>query len=236
MKILVVIAMEKEAQPVIAELEMVLSEIQIKSCMAAPIYFQSYAGHDVYLLLSGKDKMHGTDLLGSGIIPSVTLAILAISPELIINVGSAGGFGERGAQKHEIYLSDGTFKFHDRLFGPDAYHQSYGVGGYPIFEGVHAISDQLQLKKACVSTGGSMLASQEEKNQMKKNGAVLKEMEAAHIAQVAVLFDIPMFAIKGVTDLVDTPVCPQEQFLESIVPMSAKLAITLREVLSVLTP
>ena len=51
-----------------------------------------------------------------------------ISPELIINVGSAGGFGERGALKYEIYLSDGTFKFLDRLFGPDAYHQFYGVG------------------------------------------------------------------------------------------------------------
>ena len=79
------------------------------------------------------------------------------------------------------------------------------------------------------------MASQEEKNQIQKNGAVLKEMEAAHIAQVAALFDIPMFAIKGVTDLVDTSVCPQEQFLENIVPLSAKLAVTVRQVLSVLT-
>ena len=39
MKILVVIAMEEETQPVIAELGVVLSEIQIKSCIAAAIYF-----------------------------------------------------------------------------------------------------------------------------------------------------------------------------------------------------
>lgn len=226
MKILAVVAMTKEAEPIIRKLEMTLSDVQINRHVQAPIYFKSHGGHDVYLLVGGKDKVHGTDLLGSGIIPSVTLAIQAIEPDLIINVGSAGGFSQRGAERHEVYLSDGTFRFHDRLFGPDTYHKPYGVGDYPVFEGVDELSTRLNLRKARVSTGGSMLASREEEAQMSENGAVLKEMEAAHIAQVAVLFDVPMFAIKGVTDLVDTTTCPQEQFSESIMPLSEKLAIT----------
>lgn len=236
MKILVVVAMEKEALPVIRGLEMTLADVQINRNVRAPIYFKAHSGHDVYLITGGKDKIHGTDLLGSGIIPSVTLGIQAVDPDLVINVGSAGGFSQRGAQRHEVYLSDGTFKFHDRLFGPDTYHKPYGVGDYPVFEGVDALAAQLNIKKARVSTGGSMLASQEEEDQMRENGAVLKEMEAAHIAQVAALFDVPMFAIKGVTDLVDTTTCPQEQFAESIQPLSEKLATTLNLVLSGLHP
>lgn len=236
MKILVVVAMEKEALPIIKELQMELSDVQINRNVRAPIYFKSYSGHDVYLITGGKDKVHNTDLLGSGIIPAVTLGIQAVDPDLIVNVGSAGGFSQRGAIRHEVYLSDGTFRFHDRLFGPDTYHKPYGVGDYPVFPGVDELAERLSIKKAKVSTGGSMLASKEEEEQMSANAAVLKEMEAAHIAQAASLFEVPMFAIKGVTDLVDTTVCPQEQFSESIQPLSEKLATTLGTVLNALHP
>lgn len=236
MKILAVVAMSKEAEPIIRALEMTPSRVQISGKVQAPIYFKSHAGHEVYLLVGGKDKVHGTDLIGSGIIPSVTLGIQAVDPDLIINVGSAGGFSQRGAVRHEVYLSDGTFKFHDRLFGPDVYHKPYGVGDYPVFEGVDELAATLNIKKARVSTGGSMLASREEEVQMQENGAVLKEMEAAHIAQVAALFEVPMFAIKGVTDLVDTAACPQEQFSASIMPLSEKLAVTFSAVLGALRP
>ena len=234
MKILIVVAMNKEAQPIIKELGMSLSSVQINKHLQAPIYFKENEGRDIYLLVGGKDKVHGTDLLGSGIIPAVTLAIEKVKPTLIINVGSAGGFSCRGAEKNEVYLSDGVFKFHDRLFGPDTYHKPYGVGNYPVYDGVDVLSKQLNLKKARISTGGSMLASREEEEQMQENQAVLKEMEAAHIAQVASLFNIPLFALKGVTDLVDTAVCPQEQFSENIQPMSEKLAKILCQILNII--
>ena len=234
MKILVVVAMTKEADPIIKKLDMCLSNIQLPENLRAPVYFKLYDQHEVYLVLSGKDKVHNTDLLGSGIIPSVTLAIHIIKPSLIINIGSAGGFSQRGAKKHEIYLSDGEFRFHDRLFGPDVYHTPYGVGSYPVFDGVDELANKLNLKRARVSTGGSMLSSREEEEQMKKNGAVLKEMEAAHVAQVATLFNVPVLAIKGVSDLVDITDCPQQQFADSIHSLSEKLAEVLCNVLKAL--
>ena len=235
MKILVVVAMEKEARPILAELGVVRSDIQINEKLGACIYSKTEGPNTIYILVNGKDRLHHTDLLGSGIIPSVTLAIHSLNPNMIINVGSAGGFSKRGAERHEVYLSDGVFQFHDHLFGPDTYHTPYGVGNYPVYEGVSTLSEQLGLKKARISTGNSMLASREEEVQMEKNRAVLKEMEAAHIAQVASLFEIPFFAIKGVTDLVDTTACPQEQFAENIQPLSEKLAKVLHQVLIILS-
>ena len=143
MKILVVVAMEKEALPIIKELNVVRSDIQINEKLRACIYTKTEGSDTIYILVNGKDKLHHTDLLGSGIIPSVTLAINALTPDMIINVGSAGGFGKRGAKRHEVYLSDGVFQFHDHLFGPDTYHTPYGIGNYPVYAGVNTLSEQL---------------------------------------------------------------------------------------------
>lgn len=233
MKILIVVAMMKEAEPIIQSFLMKKSSIQLDNLLNTCLYSCFYQKHEIYLTTSGKDVLHKTDRLGSGVIPAVTMSIQAIKPDLLINIGSAGGFSKKGAQRGDIYLSIDTFKFHDRLFEPDYFHQAYGIGSYPSYSIEH-IAKKLHLKIGIVSTGGSMLASQEEQKQIERNQATLKDMEAAHVAQVAHIFQTPMFAIKGVTDLVDTDECPQEQFTQNIHNLSKVLAETLINVVTLL--
>lgn len=146
----------------------------------------------------------------------------AISPELVINAGTAGGFSAKGANPGDIYISTGSFKFHDRLFGPNKFFTSYGIGSYACLE-VPELIEQLQFKSGVISTGSSMLASNEEMMQMEANEAHLKEMEAAHIAYVAQTRKIPLFALKIVTDHVDTEVCVQKQLEANFTLLISKL-------------
>ena len=71
---------------------------------------------------------------------------------------------------------------------------------------------------------------QEDLNNMEKQGAVVKEMEAAGIAWSAHLFETPFFALKSVTDIVDGGRVAQEEFLENL--SAAAKALHVRRLLA----
>lgn len=56
----------------------------------------------------------------------------------------------------------------------------------------------------------------EDLDNMEKHSAVVKEMEATGIAWSAHLFDVPFFALKSITDIVDGGRVAQEEFLENL--------------------
>ncbi len=51
---------------------------------------------------------------------------------------------------------------------------------------------------------------------MAQNDASVKEMECAAIANITEMFNIPFFAIKVITDIVDGGKITQEEFLENL--------------------
>jgi 5'-methylthioadenosine nucleosidase len=58
--------------------------------------------------------MHGVDNVGT--VPAAITAYLAVhefSPDLVISVGTAGGFAARGAKIGDVFLATG-FANHDR--------------------------------------------------------------------------------------------------------------------------
>ena len=64
--------------------------------------------------LTGKCHVHGVDNVGT--VPAAVVAYLAVhefAPDLVISVGTAGGFAARGAKIGEVFLATG-FANHDR--------------------------------------------------------------------------------------------------------------------------
>lgn len=66
---------------------------------------------------------------------------------------------------------------------------------------------------------------------MKENDASVKEMEAAAIAYVCQMNNVPYLGLKVVTDIVDGPNPAQEEFLENLASAATSLQKALPQVL-----
>lgn len=211
-KILLLVAMKKEAQPIIAQMQMTAVPHALDPHLPAEVYQVTTTAGEITLVVSGLSPQHNVDRIGSqGLNIVAWEAIKVFEPQLVINAGTGGGFNRHGAQPGDVYISTESIKYHDRLFFPDMYFLDYGIGSYPCLS-APLLAKVLDLKSGVISTGSSMLASEPEEKQMQVNNAAVKEMEAAGIAEIAQLRQVPFIAIKIITDLVDTDECPQNQF------------------------
>lgn len=77
-------------------------------------------------------------------------------------------------------------------------------------------SSTFTLQAGVVSSSNSLGYSEEDMKQILANDAAVKEMEGAAIAWAAHLFDLPVLALKSITDIVDGDRPPQEEFLENL--------------------
>lgn len=236
MKILLLIAMEKEAKPIITLLNMApaLPEHQLPEWLQTTVYYTSINNNQVFLVMSGKDVLHGVDSLGSGIVSTATLALHILNPDLVINAGSAGGVSLKGCAPGDIYLCNEKVAFHDQLLAPDTKHMPYGVGSYPLIDTSY-IAKQLQVKNARISTGSSLLPSEADTKQFQENDAALKDMEAAHIGRLCTQAKKNLLIIKVVSDLIDSEECPQEQFSRNIIDVMQVLALKLKDLINFIT-
>ena len=219
-------AMQKEAEPVIRKLK--LTALTKKNGkLPFKLFFGNLADMEIYLMVNGQDARHGIDLMGS---QPATLATHYIaegfSPDLIISAGTAGGLQSRGAEIGDIYLSNGPIRYHDRRY-PMPDYREYGVGSYPSFD-----ASSLGFKLGRVSSGDSLYMSTEESAQFEANEADVKDMEAAAVAWVASLHEIPFMAVKTITDLIDHPVKVEEQFVQNFEKAIGKLSDGLLELIS----
>lgn len=229
-KVLVLIAMEQEAAPLIAGLGLVKDDpSRIPKPAPCLTYSGSYAGIQILVVCNGKCRLHSVDNVGT--VPAAVAAYLAtqiFAPDLIINAGTAGGFKARGAAIGDIYVGTQTVN-HDRripLSGFDEY-------GHWAFDGVPTpnLQKKLGLKGGVISSGNSMDFVKEDLDNMEKHSAVVKEMEATGIAWSAHLFDVPFFALKSITDIVDGGRVAQEEFLENLSAAARALHDTIGPVL-----
>jgi len=167
-------------------------------------------------------------------------AIRVFKPHIVINAGTAGGVRAKGVEKGKVYLSGSPLRYHDRLinfrlpgdsFEPNNY-QVFGIGSFPTVY-CQNMAKALDLPFGIMSTGSSF--DQAEGNiahQFEKNGANLKEMEVAAIAEASLLRGVPFFAIKGVTDYIDPGEDYNEQFQKELEPISEVVAKTLLKVVT----
>src|SRR5690348_6945270 len=127
-KVLVLVAMESEARPLIEQLHL---QPVAKPDTGLPM--EAYAGQvgslAVELIWNGKDPAQGVDNLGTQ--PAVLAAYLGLrqfQPDLILNVGTAGAKPHQSMYQGDVYYSARLY-FYGRRF-PSAAYKQYAVGGY----------------------------------------------------------------------------------------------------------
>lgn len=220
--IAVIMAMAEEAAPFIREMGLTAAEAGFGGPLPMAVYRGRIHGADLALIVGGTDRRHGVDCVATQ--PATLSAYLAMErfkPDLLINAGTAGGFRAKGAKIGDVYVGSGCIRYHDRRI-PIPGLDAYGVGSYPMrdFSGLAAA---LGLKEGIISTGNSLDMVPEDLLRLQANEADVKEMEAAAIAWVADLYQVPLLALKAITDLIDSGAPTQEVFLENLARASEAL-------------
>lgn len=214
MHICFIIAMEAEAVSIIENLS--LDEVaNFAPGLPMRAWSGLYGSDQISVVVNGKDTDYKLDLIGTQAATlSTHLAINHFKPDLIISAGTAGAFQSKGAKIGEVYLSYPHVVFHDRRVDIPGWDKM-GVGRFPVYD-VREIALALKLKTGVVTTGNSLDMPETDEATIRTIGGEIKEMEAAAVAWVASLHNVPMFCIKSVTDLVDSAHPTHEQFLSNL--------------------
>lgn len=212
-KITLVMAMSQEATPIIGQLELQTCN-DFVSRTPARAFSGQYKGLEISLVINGTDLTHNVECVGTQ--PATLAAYEALNhfqPDLLINAGTCGAFAEKGSKIGDVYIGE-RIRFFDRRIPMEAY-EAYGHGNYPCSLAVD-LARQLDIPTAVVCTGNALDMSPTDEAILKQEPVVNKEMEAAAIAWVASLWNVPLIAIKSVTDLMDGGQTTSEEFLQNL--------------------
>lgn len=189
-----------------------------------------YRGLTVRLAIAGRDTRDGIDLIG--LEPAAVGAFALIqdfSPDLLVNAGTCGSFASKGAAIARVYLSATEFYFHDHRIPLGAF-EPYGYGAIPAHD-ASALAKELGLGVGAISSGSSLDYTERDLEVFHQNGATLKEMEGAAIARVCQWSGTPFFAVKSVTNLLDSGKPSPEEFTRNFArAVEALTAQTIRVV------
>lgn len=219
MTVLVMMAMEAEARPIVDALG--LSGIDDHPARFLP---SRWFGDDrTTLVVNGRDRVYGVDSIGTTVAAMATLvAVEHRPPTWIVSAGTAGGFVARGGHIGQVVLARGPIIHHDRRIPLDGFAE-YGRGGFPTADLDH-VADRLGFTAGPCSTGDSLDAPAADLAAMAEHGTLAKDMEAAAVAYVARLAGVRFTALKVITDLVDGPEPTAEQFLANLRSAAETLA------------
>lgn len=211
----IIVAMGSEADSIIKSLAL----RRLSQPFRSGIPFEAYTGKldslQLSLLVSGRDPKNNVDNVAT--VPATLMTYLAIDtfkPDLVINIGTAGGISSKGCRIGEVYLSSGRFCFHDRRIPLPGFDR-YGIGSYPSYD-TESLAAALKLKRGVVSTGNSLDLVEKDLELIQANQAIIKDMEAAAIAWVCKTLSVPMMAVKGITDLIDENTPTETQFMDNL--------------------
>ena len=100
---------------------------------------------------------------------------------------------------------------------------NYGVGDYSVVD-LDEIAEELGFRIGTVSTGDSLDSQPSDLDFMNSVNAVAKDMEAAAVAWVCELKEVPFTALKVTTDLVDGEITTEEEFTTNLQYASNRLS------------
>lgn len=212
-KITLVMAMIQEATPIIAQLRLrPCTDFVSKSPTRA--YVGQFQGLNISLVVNGTDATHNVECVGTQ--PATLAAYQAVNhfqPNLLINAGTCGAFASKGSEIGTVYLGE-RVRFFDRRI-PMGNYEAYGHGNYLCPEAVR-LADQLNMPTAVVCTGNALDMSPTDEAILQQEPVVNKEMEAAAIAWIASLWQVPFIAVKSVTDLLDGNQTTENEFMQNL--------------------
>ena len=210
----ILMAMQDEATPLINHLEMTEKFDYFDDALPFRCFQKQFENLTISIVTSGIDAINRVDNIGC---EAATLmayeSINKLSPDLIISAGTAGGFSSKGAQIGTLYASEKYFIFHDRIVPLPGFRES-AVGCFPALN-VNKLAKDLCLKTGVISSGSSLEKNPKDQLIIDEHNAVAKEMEAAAIAWVAMLHQVPVFAIKSITNLIDEANQSEDEFIKN---------------------
>ena len=215
---LVVVAMEAEAAPVRAALGLDGAGEHLHPAFPARLWRNDRAA----VAVNGTDPRFSVDSIASQPAVTTTLhAVEAVSPQIVVSAGTAGGFTARGGEIASTYVASRCV-FHDRRVSIPGFDR-YGDGDYPVAD-LASTAAELGFETGTVTTGNALDAPAEDMAKMTASGAVAKDMEAAAVAWMCERLGVPFTALKVITDLVDTADEPAEQFMRNLRTATSRLA------------
>ncbi len=199
-----IVAMKEEA-------DILASSIGLRQNKTQKGNFLTYTNslNDIVLLTPGLDNLYqsyGNPISRVGKVSAGVITTLLIEhyhPRVIINAGTAGGIKSSGVNIGEIIVADSVSN-HDVHIPSEGYNE-YGIRKISTTNLKKlAVISQLY-KTGLVSSGESFSATSIEWKTMKKNKALVKEMEAAGIFQAMQILGstTPVYFIKSITDIND---------------------------------
>lgn len=218
-RVLLLVAMEAEALPMVERLGLVKDDTLI----ASPAPCVTYVSHDGRICLTYYGKCPNTGVCSVGTAPAALysyLAIQAFKPDLVISTGTAGGFRARGAAIGDVFVASVTVN-HDRRIAIPGF-DAYGIGKLCCVTAPRMRKD-LKLKIGCCSSGNSLDWHDMDMKLMLEHEAAVKEMEAASVAWVSSMFGTPLMCVKAITDIVDGDQPAHEEFLSNLAAAAAAL-------------
>lgn len=224
--------MRAEAKPFIEEFGLTLNE-NFFAPLPCMLYEGRVNGKRLCVVLNG--AQHDSDLVGCEAATLATAqAIQRLQPDLIINSGTCGAFESKGASIARVYIGNGAM-FHDRRVPGDDAWATQSIGNYAVWEGSHALAQELGLPEGKVTTGSSLDMQPCDLEVIQQNGGELKDMEGAAIAFVSGLYGIPVLFVKSVTDLVDHSADTFEVFSRNLSAASESLRQANKRIIHALT-
>ncbi|MBI2795688.1 MAG: hypothetical protein HYX65_03160 [Gemmatimonadetes bacterium] len=205
-KILVVMAMSGEAEPVIRSFGLTARKrvFDARDPMRA---FEGRVGRTALIVvINGRNpRPPHLDLAGPTAAAVTTAqAIKAFAPDLVISLGTAGGLGSRGVRVGDVLLSR-QIVFHDRRIPLGPAWEEFALGNYPHARTQSAAS-ALGLATAVIASGSSFInIATSDLSVINGVAASVVEMEAAAVAEVCFIYKTRMIALKAITDDVEHP-------------------------------
>jgi len=212
-RILLFVAMHSEAEPIARALGLVGGRGTV-------------AGAEIELLTPGTCAITRVDKLGPVHAASaLTRAIAARRPDLVLNMGTAGGFESQGLGIADLVVARDAM-FHDarvELPGFDALVRAH-TRLSPNDAQLAAIAARVGGRIGLASSGSSLDATAGELALFARVRTLAKDMELASLAVVCSEERVPLAALKGVTDLVDHHEPTHEVFLRNLKKTSDRIA------------
>jgi nucleoside phosphorylase len=212
-RVLLFIAMESEAAPIAQALRLDAGRGRL-------------GGAQIELCNPGRDTATSCDRIGPVYAAwALTRAIAAAKPDLVVNMGTAGGFAAQGLDIADLVLARDTM-FHDArvaLAGFDAVARAH-TRLSPRDAELDALAEAISARVGLVSSGSSLDATADELAQFARLRTLAKDMELAALAAVCATEQVPLIALKGVTDLVDRHEPAHEAFVRNFNRTSARIA------------
>ncbi|CAN0417545.1 unnamed protein product [Ectocarpus sp. 12 AP-2014] len=227
--VVVIVAMEAEASPLIEHLGLVEDPDKFPAAAPSKCFSGSYQGAAINVVTNGKCSRFGVDQIGTvaaGL--STWLSVEAIKPDLVINAGTAGGFKKHDTAIGDVFIST-SVKNHDRRI-PIPGFKEFGIGNHESHPTPEMLKE-LGFKQGVVTTGSSFDHTETDDKMMEENDARVKDMEAAAVAWACEQHGTPLFCIKVVTDLVDGGGVGEEEFLQNLKAASDSLQQAMPRVL-----